>query len=134
MILSGCYLTANLGAEIFVGTNSYISSDVIINSRKKVTIGRNVMIGQEVRIMDYDAHDIFSLNNYISAPSLNTPKAIIIEDNVWIGARVTILKGVTLGRGSIIGANSCVTSDIPPNSIAVGSPARVVKEGIEWKR
>jgi acetyltransferase-like isoleucine patch superfamily enzyme len=134
MILSGCYLTANLGAEIFVGANTYISSDVIINSRNKIHIGRNVMIGQEVRIMDYDAHDIFILHGNISDPPLNTPKVIKIEDNVWIGARATILKGVTIGKGSVIGANSCVTSDIPSNSIAVGSPARVVKEGIEWKR
>ena len=134
ILLSGSYFTANHGAEIFVGANSYISTDVIINARTKVTIGRNVLLGQEARIMDYDAHDIFSHNKSKSVLPINTPKPITIEDNVWIGARVTILKGVTIGKGSIIGANSCVTSDIPAYSIAVGSPARVVKEGIEWKR
>jgi maltose O-acetyltransferase len=58
----------------------------------------------------------------------NTPiKAVIIEDNVWIGARVIILPGVTIGKGSTIGAGAVVSKNIPPYSVAVGNPARVVK-------
>jgi len=52
---------------------------------------------------------------------------IILEDNVWLGARVIVLKGVTIGEGSVIGAGSVVTKDIPPRSLAVGMPAKVIK-------
>jgi maltose O-acetyltransferase len=55
------------------------------------------------------------------------PKSIILEDNVWLGARVTILKGVTIGHDSVIGAGSVVTKSIPPRSVAVGVPASVIK-------
>ena len=52
---------------------------------------------------------------------------VTIEDGVWVGCNVTILKGVTIGRGAVVGAGSLVTKDIPPYSIAVGNPARVIK-------
>ena len=60
-------------------------------------------------------------------------KPIIIEDNVWIGENVTILKGVRIGKGSVIGAGSLVCKDIPDGSLAVGSPAKVIKENITWQ-
>jgi len=63
-----------------------------------------------------------------------TAKPIVIENNVWIGFKATILKGVKIGAGAIIGAHACVTTDIPPNSIAVGNPAKVIRENILWKR
>jgi acetyltransferase-like isoleucine patch superfamily enzyme len=58
---------------------------------------------------------------------LGQSKPIILEDDVWLGARVIVLKGVTIGQGAVIGAGSVVTRDIPPHSVAVGQPARVVK-------
>jgi acetyltransferase-like isoleucine patch superfamily enzyme len=54
-------------------------------------------------------------------------KPIVIEDNVWIGERSTILKGVTIGRGSVVGCNSVVTHDVPPYCVVAGNPARIVK-------
>lgn len=60
--------------------------------------------------------------------ALTNDAEVIIGDNVWIGDNVVILPGVHIGDGSIIGANAVVTHDIPPNSIAVGSPARVIKQ------
>lgn len=55
-------------------------------------------------------------------------KPIVIEDDVWIAARVNVMAGVTIGKGSVIGAGSVVTKDIPPYSIAVGTPAKVIKK------
>ncbi|MEN6551326.1 MAG: DapH/DapD/GlmU-related protein [Methanobacterium sp.] len=58
----------------------------------------------------------------------NTPrKPVIVEDHVWIGARVIVLPGVTIGKGSIVGAGAVVSKNVPPYSVAVGNPARVVK-------
>ena len=68
--------------------------------------------------MDGDAHQ--------NDPRAGVNKAIEIEDNVWIGSSVTILKGVHIGRNSLIGAGSIVTKDIPENSIAVGNPCKVI--------
>lgn len=132
VILPGAYISANRNSEISIGNNSYISQDVTINARSCIKIGKNVMLAQQVKIMDFDAHDIFSFSEQKTV--LNKSKAVIIEDNVWIGVRATILKGVTIGSGSIVGANSCVTSNVPSNVIVAGNPAKIVKENICWKR
>lgn len=58
---------------------------------------------------------------------------VTIEDNVWIGANVTILPGVVVGRGSVIAAGSVVTKSVPPNSLVAGVPAKVIKEQINWR-
>ena len=76
--------------------------------------------------MDSDAH-------FIEYEGYEPTKPVIIEDDVWIGTRVTILKGVTVGKGAIIGACSVVTKDVPPHSIVVGNPAKVVKENVTWR-
>lgn len=134
MILAGSYITASNDAKISIGQNSYISQEVIINSRYSIEIGRNVLIGYQVMMMDYDAHTIHQDSDQQQEPKTNRKKGIVINDNVWIGAKVTILKGVTIGAGSVIGANSCVVSDIPENSIAVGNPAKIVRRNITWQR
>ncbi len=134
IILSGSYISGSHNAKIQIGQNSYISQEVIINSRHLVQIGKNVLIGYQVIMMDYDAHTIIYSDDQEPDNQSKRGKAIIIGDNVWIGARVTILKGVTIGSGSIIGANSCVVSDIPANTIAVGSPAKVVRNNVVWQR
>ena len=85
-------------------------------------------------MIDYDAHTIYDNSNQHQDHKSNRKKGIMINDNVWIGARVTILKCVTIGAGSVIGANSCVVSDIPENSIAVGNPAKIVRRNITWQR
>lgn len=135
-ILPGCYIAIAHDMELKVGAETYIAHGVVINTRCGMNIGKNVMIGHESTIMDYDGHPIFTSDPDASNTDTYGGRAlpINIEDNVWIGFKTTILKGVTIGTGSIIGANSCVTTNIPPNSIAVGSPAKVVKENILWQR
>lgn len=98
----------------------------IIAAMEKVTIGSNCMIAEYVSIRDHE--------HAYERPDLPMReqgwviKPIEIGNNVWIGAKVTVMKGCKIGDNVIIGANSVVTRDIPPNSIAVGSPARVIRE------
>lgn len=104
-------------AKILIG-NHVGMSGVSIVSNNSVTIGNHVLLGANCQIGDRDGHS----NRYQS-----TPKPIIIEDNVWLGMNVTILKGVTIGENSIIGANSVVTKDIPANCLAAGNPCKIIK-------
>lgn len=93
-----------------------------------IKIGCGVIVGPYTIIMDEDGH-VVADGNCIGKDS----KPIIIEDNVWIGARSIILKGVTIGKGSVIAAGSVVTKDVPANCLAGGVPARILKENINWK-
>ena len=131
IILPGTYIIANNNAEIIIADHSYISKEVILHARSRIVIGKNVLIGQQVRIIDHDGHHIFSDNK---KKACNTVNPVIIKDKVWIGFRATILKGVTIGDNSIIAANACVTSDVPNNVIVAGNPAKIVKENIRWER
>ena len=137
MILSGGYFTVSSEGELRIGENCYIAQEVQINCRTQIQIGKNVLIGYQTIMMDYDGHPIYSVQQNKGDKSYQlggSTKPIIIGDNVWIGFRSAILKGVKIGCGSIIGAHSCVTSDVPPNSIVAGNPAKIIKENIVWER
>lgn len=116
--------TVRPGATIEIGDNVGISGCTISASRA-IKIGDNVLIGSGVAIVDQDAHPIDPDDRRNGVGIINAAP-IIIEDDVFIGARAIVLKGVTIGRGSVIGAGSIVTKDIPPFSIAAGNPARVI--------
>lgn len=77
-------------------------------------------------IRDSDNHDILR-NGYVKS------KPIKIGNHVWIGLRAIILKGVTIGNDSIIGAGAVVTKDVPPNCLVVGTPAKIIRRNINWK-
>lgn len=135
-------LVGKVGLCITIGKDVEINDYVHIASVNSVTIGDHVLMASKVYISDHD-HGFYGQNGIHNSPMIppnerkisNNP--VIIENNVWIGQSVSILKGVTIGFGSIIGANSVVTKNIPPYSIAVGSPAKVVKtynfETKQWK-
>ena len=106
--------------------SGFCNSNVKIRCAKSIKIGNNVKISHDVTIMDTDAHSI-------EYEGYEQTKPIVIGDNVWIGTRVTILKGVRIGNGAIIGAGSVVTRDIPENCIAVGVPARIIRENVSWR-
>ena len=88
-----------------------------------ISIGPRCAIGSHAIIIDNDFHTIDPERRYDVPPS----EPIILEENVWLGARVIVLRGVTIGAHSVIGAGSVVTRNVPPRSVAVGLPARVVK-------
>lgn len=110
-------------AEIKIGINSGFSGTVIA-AAGSVRIGNKVLCGANTTITDFDWHGIDPDKRNIPAE----PKPIIIEDNVWLGLNSVVLKGVTIGKNSVIGANSVVTKDIPSNVIAAGNPCKVIRE------
>ena len=114
-----CILSSsNSGSQLVIGNNCGFSGTSIW-CFEKITIGDNVKVGANVVIMDGDAHQ--------DDPRAGKNKPVVIEDNVWIGANVIVLKGVTIGRNSLIGAGSVVVKNIPPNMVAAGNPCVPIK-------
>lgn len=117
---------------LFLGENIQINDFVHIAAGESVTVGNNVLIASKVFISDIN-HGTYTgkLQDSPVIPPSKRPLStnpVNIEENVWIGESVCILPGVTIGRGSIIGSSAVVTKDIPPYSIAVGSPAKAIKK------
>ena len=107
-----------------IGENTYINnSATIISEGAKISIGKDCLIGPNFTCFDSDFHRI-EPHLRLTAP---TPKSVTIGDNVFIGASVTILKGVSIGKNCVVGGGSVVTKSFPDNCVIVGSPARVVK-------
>ena len=116
--------THSEGAEICIGDNCSMSG-IVIGAKESIIIGNNVMIGANVLITDFDWHSINVIERKKGESSKSKP--VIILDNVFIGYSAIILKGVTIGENSVIGANSVVTSSIPANVVAAGNPCKVIK-------
>ena len=123
-------------SKIIIGDRVGMSS-VCLHAMRQITIGNNVKIGADVLIIDNDSHPIdFALrrddNEYDkgSEQYLDSVQAlpVTIDDDAWIGARSIILKGVHIGARSIIAAGSVVTKNIPPDTIAGGNPAKVLRQ------
>lgn len=120
----------NKDPELIIFDNVTIGSDCHISCANKIEIGEGVLTGKYVLISDNSHGEINEiLNNTmpIKRPVFSKGK-INIKENVWIGDKVTILPGVTIGKNSIIGTGSIVTKDIPSYSVAVGSPAKTIKK------
>lgn len=105
-------------AKIIIGDGCGFSGTVI-GAFTKIELGKNVMCGANTLITDSDWH--------LDDPRAGISKPVFIEDNVWLGVNVTVLKGVTIGKNSVIGAGSLVTKDIPENVIAGGNPCVIIK-------
>lgn len=126
-------IASNLQADVYVepGAALTIGNNVGMSSTRlwiheSARIGTNVKIGGCVLITDTDAHPM----DYVARRSSNdgTKSApVVIEDDVWVGAHCIILKGVTIGARSIIGAGSVVTKNIPADCVAAGNPCKVIK-------
>ena len=112
------------GSRVIVGAGTSFSNNVQVISETCVTIGRNCLIGDAVLILDSDFHAL-SPEGRRSLPAITAP--VVLEDNVFIGSRTIILKGVTIGKDSVIGAGSVVVRSIPPGVIAAGNPAKVIR-------
>lgn len=117
-------LTVAPGATLEIGDRVYINHGCSIGAASYIRIGSNCNLGTQVQLMDSDWHRLEPERRH-ERPE---PRPIVLGENVWLGARVLVLSGVTIGDGSVVGAGSVVVSDIPPRSLAVGSPARVVRE------
>jgi maltose O-acetyltransferase len=106
-----------------IGDDTIINYGTSICATRHVRIGRGALVGMHAIIMDTDYHRLDPLHRQERPESL----PIVLEENVWLAARVVVLRGVTIGANSVIGAGSVVTKDIPPNVFAAGLPARVIK-------
>jgi len=121
------------GALIYIGSDVEVNDNVHIGATESIRIGDRVLIASMVFITDH-SHGSYGRDGIHSNPRIAPGERplmaapVVIEDDVWLGEFVSVLPGVRIGKGSIIGTMSTVTRDIPPYSIAVGSPARVIKQ------
>lgn len=142
-VVQGKFVFESSGGLISVGENTFIGSSTFI-CINKIIVGRDVLISWGCTIIDNDAHSIDwelrrnDVRDWKKGLEENSPgkyknwkdvnsAPVVIGDRSWIGFNCIILKGVSIGEGSIIGAGSVVTTDIPPNVIAAGNPARIIK-------
>lgn len=124
-----------LGPELSVGDRTFIGSLCKFTIARRIRIGRFCRIAGGCRFYDNSGHPLSLAERRRNAPvNPEDTKEVLIEDDVWIGAGSTILPGVTIGRGSIVGASSVVTRDIPPYTIVAGNPARPIRELTEAER
>lgn len=116
----------NIGEKTTCGKTQIVSLEPY-----DISIGKNCMMSYDVEIRNTDSHRIL---DSVTKKWINRGKEVVIEDNVWIAMRTIILKGSKIEKNSIIGAGSIVSGEISQNSVAVGNPAKVIKNGVEWSR
>lgn len=135
--IRGELLTFGHGGEIIIGNNSFVGERSKIWSAKKIIIGNRVLISHNVNIHDNNSHPLDSKLRHEDFKHIKTvglqkennleERKIIIEDDVWIGFNSTIMKGVKIGKGAIIGANTVIIKDVPDFAVCVGNPMRIIK-------
>jgi acetyltransferase-like isoleucine patch superfamily enzyme len=144
----GCLIEGSLVTEtdeslIIVGDNTYIGGGTIIDCVKSICIGDDVLISYGCILADSDNHSTrYSIRKKDLADwkqrkhdwTTTNSKPIQICTGVWIGAKSIVLKGITIGEGSVVGAGSVVTKDVPPWTIVAGNPAKIVREIPEDER
>jgi acetyltransferase-like isoleucine patch superfamily enzyme len=135
--INGYLLVYNHGGKISIGNDCFIGPATRIWSATQIKIGNRVLISHNVNIHDNNSHPLKSkerhndfkeiYKNGLPLIASYNEKQITICDDVWIGFNSTILKGVFVGRGAIIGSNTVVTKDVPPFAVVVGNPAKIIK-------
>jgi acetyltransferase-like isoleucine patch superfamily enzyme len=139
-VIDGELIIFPYGGEIKIGSYCFIGSNTKIVSDTEIIIGNDVLISHNVNIVDNNAHELDYEERALTSrqilvegfKSLNkrgniSGKKIVIHDNVWINFNSIILKGVEIGKGSIIAAGSVVTKSVPPFSLVGGNPAKLIK-------
>jgi acetyltransferase-like isoleucine patch superfamily enzyme len=113
-------------AFIRVGRNTFIGESVVIRGQGGVTIGDSVLIAPHAKILAVN-HTYTDVTRPIIEQGISG-RGIVIEEGAWIGAGACVLDGVRVGEGAVVGANAVVTRDVPPHTVVVGSPAKVVRD------
>ena len=115
--------------QIAIGNGTFIGHHVSFSCMASIRVGDHVLVAAGVQVSDYDGHPVDAQRRRAGEP---TPpegvRPVVIEDDAWIGANALILKGVTVGARSVVGAGAVVTRDVPPDTVVAGNPARVVKK------
>ena len=120
---------------ITIGNNCLFRRNAHITAVESISIGDNLLTGTNVFITD-NSHGTTDINQLMNSPhdrAVISQGAVKIGNNVWLGNNVCIMPGITIGNGAIIGANSVVTHDVPPLSVAAGCPARIIKQYSDHK-
>lgn len=125
-------ILAGFGCKLIIseGTTFTRTANFTLAEQKDIFIGKNCMFAEDVFVSNTDGHPIFDH----AGKRLNHGRNVQIGDHVWVGRCAEILKGSHIESGSIVGARSVVSGMIPPNSICVGSPAKVIKTGVSFDR
>lgn len=126
VILGKGVIIHGYGGRVEIGDNSIVGPNVIIYGHGDVTIGRDCLIAMETKIISAN-HDIPSRSDKINK-FLDIREPVTIGNDVWLGANVIVLAGVTIADGCVVGAGSVVTRNLEAYSIAVGNPARVIRK------
>lgn len=125
----GCRIVIQPNARLKIGKNSFIGENSKIKCCEKIVIGENCLISWNVNLIDSDVHHVISDNKVLD----NTDE-LIIKDKVWVGFNSIILKGVTIGESSVVGAGTVVTKSIPENCLTAGNPNKIIRDNIAWKK
>lgn len=112
---------------VMVGNNCSLGHMLSLNVAERIEIGSHVRIGTLVAISDADGHPLDKVARRTQPFARDAVKPVVIGDDVWIGRNAIILKGVHIGEGAVIGAGAIVSKDVPPNTLAAGNPAKVIK-------
>ncbi len=112
----------DFGKNVEFGENVFVNASVHMQDQGGVRIGNNALIGHQVVFATLD-HDLAADKRGNLHPAL-----IVLEDDVWIGSNAVLLKGITIGAGSVVAGGSVVTKDVPKNVVVGGNPARIIKE------
>lgn len=112
--------------KLIIGSNTNINYQTEISVEYRVEIGNHCQIAGQTKIFDNNSHSIHYGNDRKMTKDDVAP--VKIEDHVWVGMRSIILKGVTIGKGSVVAAGAIVTTDVPPMTVVAGNPAKVIKE------
>lgn len=116
--------SVKIGKNCMIGDNCYLS----VKEGTALVFGNDCGLSRNVKIMTSDGHPIFK-----DGKRINKAKDIVLGSHIWVADNVTILKGVNIGDGSVVGINSTVVKDVPPFVVCVGNPAKIVKDNIEWR-
>lgn len=120
--------------SIVIGDSNTFTMKVhfcVQEDKMSITTGNDCMFANTIEVRTSDAHPIYDKTHNIR---LNPPSPVVIGDHVWVSPNSLILKGTKISNGAIIGSKSVVTHDISENSLAVGTPAKVVKDNVYWTR
>ncbi len=126
--MEGNNISIDIGSfSSFVHTVHFCAQE----NNTKIIVGEDCMFSNNIIVRTSDSHPIYDLK---SGKRINDPQNVLIGNHVWVAPNTKIFKGVKIGDNSIIGSNSLVTRHIPSSSLAVGTPAKVIKQDIMWTR
>ena len=132
VVMSAVGRSAGETAELTIGDFTTIWYGTVISVRHRVSIGRECAISWNCTIIDNDMHQLV-VDEEAGETAGKKPNHVVLEDHVWLGAGVTVLKGVTIGHDAVVAAGAIVTKDVPPLTLVAGVPARPVRQLRGWR-